>query len=264
MLEELSRFVDAVVFEDEGGLETLLTATYTIADANVARIYGIDAPAGWQRVELGARRPGILTRAGILAAQATSIEPDPIHRGVLINRNVVCSRLPSPPNDIPPLPMLDPSRTYTLRMRIEAYTGEGTCGARCHAAKINPVGFAFEHFDAIGAWRDTDNGLPVDAAARYVFETGEADFEDAAGLLQSLATEPQVHACYALHWVEYLMGRGRSASDAGLVESVGRASLEQGLSVREVILALVSSRAFRERTSTELGDVRESGFTGAP
>jgi hypothetical protein len=160
--------------------------------------------------------------------------------------------------------MLDPSRTYTLRMRVDAYAGGGTCGARCHATKINPVGFALQHHDAIGAWRDTDTGLPVDASARDVSETGENDFGNAAELVQARATEPQVHACYVLHRLEYSFGRGRSANDTGLVPTVGRASLERGLSVREVVLALVTSRAFRERTSTELGEMRESGCAGAP
>lgn len=252
MEEETLRFVEAVVFEEEGSLETLLTADWTVADPLLARVYGVEVPAGWVRVQLDpAQRAGILTQIGFLASQATAIESDPIHRGVHINRRVLCANLPAPPMNVAPLPDPDPSTPKTLRQRIDEHTGEGTCGARCHGTMINPIGFAYEHFDALGRWRSLDNGLPVDASASYVFEDDAVSYDGAPELAHVMVSQRATHECYAGHWLEFLYARRRAASDGTLIGRLGEAS-QSGLSVRAMILELVTSRAFVTRTSTEL------------
>jgi hypothetical protein len=252
MEEETLRFVEAVVFEEEGSLDLLLTADWTVADPLLGRVYGVEVPSDWVRVRLDpSQRAGILTQIGFLASQATAIESDPIHRGVHINRRVLCATLPPPPAVVAPLPDPDPSTPKTLRQRIDEHTGEGTCGARCHGTMINPIGFAYEHFDALGRWRTLDTGLPVDARGTYEFETGAASYDGAAELARLMVEQLSTHECYAGHWLQFLYGRRQMSSDATLVGRLGEAS-QAGLSIREMILELVTSRAFVTRTSTEL------------
>ena len=255
MRQEALRFVDAVVFDDLGGLDELLTASFTVADARIARVYGVTGPTtGWERIELGPERAGLFTQIGFLAAQSTSTESDPIHRGVQLNRRVLCANLPAPPAEVPPLPPAGTGEPQTQRQRINAHTGEGTCGARCHGTMINPIGFAFEHYDALGRWQDTDNGLPVDAAASYFFESGEREYRDAVALATVMATESATHRCYTGHWLEYLYGRRLNAVDNVLVDRVAERSLAGSANVRDVILDIVTSGPFISRSSTELPD----------
>jgi len=259
MEQEALRFVDAVVFEDDGGLDELLTASFTVADANIARVYGLPEPTGWQRIELGGRRAGLFTQIGFLAAQATSTSTDPIHRGVQLNRRLLCANLPAPPMVVAPLPPPAPDRPQTLRERVDEHTGEGTCGSRCHGTMINPVGFAFEHYDALGRWQDTDNGLPVDAAAAYRFASGSREYRDAVELATVMASEQATHSCYTGYWLEYLFSRRRNSLDQTLVTRVATQSLEGSASVRGVILELVTSAPFLSRASTELNDETMGG-----
>jgi len=263
MKQEALRFVDAVVFDDDGGLGELLTASFTVADARIARVYGVAEPADWQRVELGPQRAGLFTQIGFLAAQSTSTTSDPIHRGVQLNRRVLCADLPAPPMEVAPLPGPSSTIPQTLRQRVDAHTGRGTCGARCHGGLINPIGFAFENYDALGRWQDTDNGLPVDAAARYEFESGVfRGYANAVELATIIAAESATHRCYTGHWLEYLYGRQRQPVDDAIVARVAEQSLGGSVSVRDVIVELVTSGPFLSRTAIELPD--ESTMEVAP
>jgi hypothetical protein len=100
----------------------------------------------------------VLTQIGFLASNAGAFENDPIHRGVFMNLQLLCTGLPPPPNVVPPLP--PPIEGETLRERIDAHTGKGTCGEGCHGYLINPIGFAFENYDPLGEWQTMDAGKP--------------------------------------------------------------------------------------------------------
>lgn len=250
MKQEQVRFIDDVVFTQRGGLGALLTTPSTFVDANLARVYGLSGTfdASFQKVQLdGTRRGGLFTQVGFLAANATSTESDPIHRGVFLNHRLLCAPLPSPPNMVPPLPRPDPSVPKTLRTRITEFTGNGTCGAGCHSTMINPVGFAFEHYDALGRWRDTDNGLPVDARDTYSFDGTRRSYDGALELSTAMAEERMAHDCYAQHWVEFLHGRKLGPEDDAMIRRVGRQSNRDGLPVTDVLRLLVESESFKTR-----------------
>ena len=160
---EQALFVRDLVFEQHGSYADLLTSTDTFVNAELARVYGLGGSFGSSFVKAAldpAQRRGILTHVGFLAANASSVNPDPIHRGVFIARRIACMALAAPPADVPPLPEPD---GRTNRETVEQHTQRpDTICANCHATIINPLGFPFESFDAIGQLRSEDGGQPVD------------------------------------------------------------------------------------------------------
>ncbi|WP_437738389.1 DUF1592 domain-containing protein [Sorangium sp. So ce1335] len=250
MQREAELFVDHVVFDREGGLTDLLTSRTAFVDGRLAAVYGVEGEFAndFRQVELdAAERSGLLTRLGFLAAKATARQPDSIHRGVFVNLRILCASLPPPPDNATGLP---PGEHATNRERVAAHTGKGTCGEACHATLINPAGFAFEHYDAIGKYRTTDNGVPVDAADAYPLGGQPRTYADAVEFSRLLAESSEAHACYAKHWVEFAHGRDARAKDQSFIKELGEASLG-GASTRELILRIVSSTPFLARVPAE-------------
>lgn len=248
MRKEAELFVRDVTLTQSKGLNELLTADYTFVNDKMAPLYGLTGTYGTEftKAKLDpAQRAGFLTQIGFLAANSGSRDHDPIHRGVFVNLKIICADLPPPPMNVPPLPK-DEVGTYTMRERITAHTGKNTCGAGCHGTMINPAGFAFENFDALGKWRTTDNGKPVNAADVYPFEDGEQAYNGPVEFAKVLVARPQVHKCYAGNWLEYAYGRQKAEGDQALIDIVGKASLG-GASTKELILKLVLSKSFSNR-----------------
>jgi hypothetical protein len=242
--EEL--FLDKL-FREGLGLEALLTSTAAYANEELAGFYGVDVSgAELQEVELGPERPGLFTRLGFLAYNGTLRDPDSIHRGVEINRTMMCSSLSPPPGIIPALPNVQPGQTN--RERVNAHTGPGTCGSGCHTTIINPIGFAFENFDAMGQLRETDNDKPVDTSSEYDFGDGLVPFDGAAELMPLLAASPRAHACYARHLAEFGLGRDIDDQDEVLIDSLQRASVLEGQSIKELLMTVVASPEFGQRS----------------
>jgi hypothetical protein len=244
--EEL--FLDDL-FRSGRGLADLLTSTRGFVNSETAALYGLQSSsAELEQVDLGPDRPGFFTRIGFLAYNGTLRDPDSIHRGVEINRVILCARLQPPPGVIPALPTILPDQTN--RERVSAHTGPGTCGAGCHATIINPIGFAFENFDALGQLRDTDNGKPVDTAGEYSFADGLKGFDGAAGLMQLLAQSPQAHACFAEHLMQFTLGRDLVEADRPLVDRLEASSLSSARSIKDLVLSVVTDPGFSHRPTS--------------
>jgi len=258
MADEVRLFVREVV-GSEGGVRDLFTARYTFVNEPLAGIYDLEGVTGseMRRVSLeGTDRAGLLTMGGFLAVQSSSTDSDPIHRGVFVNHRILCAPLPAPPAVVPPLPPEDMSMPRTLRERISSHTGAGTCGAGCHSTMINPIGFAFEHFDAIGAYRDRDqNDLPIDSADEYSFGSRVRSYDDAVALSEIIAEERTTHACYAEHLLQFVHGRAPVETDAGLLQRLTTESLRESASLRELVRVLVTSEAFQQRSPVELDEL---------
>jgi hypothetical protein len=246
MQEESLRFLEDVVASD-GTIAELLTSTKAYVNADLAKIYGLQGSFGtdYQEVQLDpATRAGLLTRAGFLARNATLDEPDPIHRGVYINLGVLCRTITAPPN----IPEVLERTGNTNREKVESITGLGTCGEGCHHTIINPLGFAFENFDAVGAVRDTDNGFPINTTATYFFPDGHGiTYSNAVELSQKLAAAPEVHACYSQQLLEFMLGRDLQVLDKVVVGDLAKQSLKDKVSIKELVLSVVSSQTFRAR-----------------
>jgi hypothetical protein len=259
MAEEVQLFVRDV-FRDGGGVRELFVSDFTYANEELARIYGLSGVTGdtMRRVPLpaGSPRSGVLTMGAFLAVNASSTDSDPIHRGVFVNQRILCAPLRAAPDTPPDLPAEDPSMPRTLRERIDRFTGPGTCGAECHGQLINPIGFAFEEFDAIGGHRTHDrNMLPIDASGSYDFGRETLSYEGGAELSALIAEQRSTHACYARHLLEFVHGRVPVEADEALISRVTTASLRGRASLRELVRILVTSDSFRFRSPVELDEL---------
>jgi hypothetical protein len=229
------------IFTEDLGLKDILTSNVGFAGPKMAPIYGVNVQgSSVQRVDFTGR-PGWYSQVPFLALRAINNDPDPIHRGVRINLDTLCADPGLPTVDLPPVPPLQ--ATQTNRQRYQALT-EG-CGATCHGEIINPIGFAFENFDGLGRSRETDNGQPVDTSSQYPFAEGTLAFSGATELMQLIANGSQAHECYAKKLASYALERDVVDAERPLVRSLGAASRQSGASLKDVMLALVKSEAFR-------------------
>jgi hypothetical protein len=250
---ELQAFLRYAVFDQGGSWGDLLTSTETFVNDELAKLYGLPGVFGSElvRVDLDpAERRGLFTQIGFLAANSTSANPDPIHRGVFLAKHIACHSIAAPPNDIPPVPA--PDETQTNREAIEALTEiAGSECVACHKQLINPFGFPFETYDATGAFRTTDNDKPVDSTATVWLQGGPVEVDDATDVAEALAADQAVHACYAQHWLEFAMSRPHEDADAPLVERLAEAS-QDDTGIKDLLVELAVSRPFLTRSAEEM------------
>lgn len=253
MVAETMMFVDDVVFNHPAGdLATLLSAPYSFVNAELAPLYGVAGQFTDQLVKTDldpTQRAGVLTHVGFLASNASSTENDPIHRGVFLNLQVLCSNLPPPPDNIPPPP--PPMPGESLRERIDRHTGIGTCGESCHGYIINPLGFAMEQYDPLGRWQTMDAGKPVDATGTWNFAQGQLAFNGGVELAQIIAGSDEAHRCYVAHLLEYGYARTPRPEDNAEIWRLAQASRDGMYSIKELIVQLATSDAFRFRAPVE-------------
>lgn len=247
--EETSRFLGSVMYDDNGTLHDFMTSTKTFVDQQLAAIYGLDGTFDdtFQEVELNSNeRAGIFTQVGFLAANATSVDPDPIHRGVFIARRVSCIPILAPPDSIPPLP--SPNGQSNRQLVTEHTEAEGTSCRNCHLTIINPFGFAYEHYDAVGAYRTEDRSHPVDARTEVIVDGGTAVVQNAVELAHVLADSRGVHECMSGHLVSFAQGRNTSAEDSALIAQLGSASLNDAVSLRDLMVEVAVADSFLNRS----------------
>jgi len=231
------------IFSQSLGVKDILTSTHAFMGPGMAKLYGVSATgSGYLEQDLGVTRVGFFSQLPYLTLNGLNNDPDPIHRGVSINLDVLCAPLGPPAAQLPPIPPLQSGQTN--RQRISTLTGG--CGGECHNQMINPVGFAFEHFDGMGQYRDTENGgLPIDSSGSYAFSDGEKTFLDAGGLMQAMANSQQAHLCYSKKLASFALQRDVVPSDLPLVQALAAVSSADQGSVKQVMLALVKNEAFR-------------------
>lgn len=251
-VKERELFVTHQVLAKGAGYAELLTSPETFVNAELAGVYGLSGDFDERFVPVTldpTERRGLLTQTLFLASHATSRDPDPIHRGVFVARRVLCEDLTAP-SDLPPLPA---ASGRTNRQTVEAHTERpDTSCAFCHAETINPLGFPFERYDAVGRRRELDNGLPIDSSSQAPIDGQSVAVTDGIELALALAGSRQAHACYARRWLERAYGRPATARDEALIEQLGAAS-QGGMSVKELLVELVSAPAF---FVTHEGDLR--------
>jgi len=231
------------IYSQNHGVADILTSNVGFAGPLMAPLYGVQVTGtGVQQVTLS-DRTGWYSQAPYLTQWAINNDPDPIHRGVRINLDTLCLELGPPAAVLPSVPALQPNQSN--RERFDSLT-KG-CGATCHNTYINPIGFAFENFDGLGRYRTTDNGKAVDATGKYPFASGEQSFTNAAELMQLVASSSEAHSCWSKKMASYALERDVVEADKPVVEALEAVSEGSGGSLKQVMLALVQSDAFRTR-----------------
>jgi len=240
---ESKLFMDNVLFDEPGSLHTLLTATHTWANPDLAEIYEIEVSGDdFERVTLDAEtRAGLLTQTGFLSLMAEDEQSNPIRRGGFVIDRLLCIELPPPPDETTGVgPMAE---GLSNRERVERHTGAGTCGEGCHTL-INPAGYAFEHYDGFGGWRDIDYGVEIDATGTFTLDGVAVSYDGAVEFANLLAESRQVHACHARQIVEYTHAREEMDEDETVIERIADASLE-GATLLDLWVEAVTAESFR-------------------
>jgi hypothetical protein len=250
--EETLRFVEDVTFDGAGTLRALFTEPSTWVNQPLAELYGLSGVVGpaFQKVSLDpGRRRGMLTQAAFLRAHSSRNYTNPVRRGMGVVMPFLCLDIPTPPPgviNVPPEPMPNATR----RQQLELETREAVC-VTCHR-EIDPIGFAFEHYDSVGRWRDTEGGLPIDSSGELYHTDAQGPFADALELVQRLADSNDVRDCFARRWLEQAYGRAQEPSDACAVDQVSQVFSETDGNLVELLVALAKSDNFRYRLESEL------------
>lgn len=255
MNEEFDRFIGYAMTDLGGSFTALMTTDAAFVNQPLAMIYGIDpglssGPADWRLAGLGDARAGVLSRAAVLATHAHAAETSPVQRGKLVRTQFLCQDLPPPPPSAQTnVPNIPPDATQ--RETAEIFLASEDCGG-CHRL-MNPIGLGFENFDALGRWRDDHpNGRRIDASGMVEGANDMASFVGAGDLQQQLAASPAVHECVSKQWFRYAFGRREQVADRCAVESIRDDFVESGLNVKELLVGLTQTDAFRYRRTVDM------------
>jgi hypothetical protein len=239
--QETRRFIQHLFLQGDGLLRTLLTAPYSFADQHIAGLYGITAPVpAWSMVMLDPRqRSGVLTHPGLLFAH-----PRATSRGMWVRDALLCQPIPPPPDSLEQPDLEVPVPMKTSRQRLTEETSPPPC-AGCHQLADSP-GFAFEHFDPLGRWRDTENGIPVTSGGSLTSlpEGGAYMFGGAPDLGASLAGDCSVQVCAVRAFLQQGLGGFLRSEDEGSVHEVWVAFAASGFDLRELLIAVTGAEAF--------------------
>jgi hypothetical protein len=251
MLAESSAFIDSVLRGPQatGKLEALFTSSTSFINEDLAKHYGVTGVTGadLKKTDLNpAQRAGILTQGAYLARHSKENDSFPIARGVHVLRQILCQDIPEPMLTLPPAP--EQKQGVTTRKMYTDHTAAVACQA-CHAA-INGVGFAFENYDATGAYREKEEGQTVDASGALELPSGKITYKNAIDFVQAIAKTPEARECLARNWMRALLRRDESNLESGSLKAITNAFASSNYDMRELVIALTKTRAFTHRNPT--------------
>ncbi len=240
MKQETELFLWEIIQGDHR-IPELLAADFTFVNERLAKHYGIDGVVGdeFRRVVLApsSQRGGILTMGSVLTVTSVPTRTAPVIRGKWILEQILGTPPPPPPPNVPPIEEgTEASRNATIRQRLEAHRSKPDC-IGCHQ-KMDPLGFALENFDGIGAWREKDGPNPVDTSAEL---PGGRKFQGADGLKEVLQRNQDFPRALTSKMLTYALGRGLEGHDRrvvnGIVERVAKKDFKFSALVLEVVLS---------------------------
>ena len=256
MEEETRHFFESVVREDRSILD-FLDSDYTYLNERLARHYGIAGVAGreFRRVALPDRnRGGLLGQASILTVSSYPTRTSPVLRGLWVLDNILGQPPPPPPPDVPELGETSGQLQGTLRDQLEQHRANEGCMS-CHLV-MDAIGFGLENFDAVGKWRVSDGGAPVDCSGSL---PGDRAFET-PGQLRRLLVETEAESfarTLSRKLLTYALGRGVSRLDNPAIDEIQHKLEGAGYRFSALVQGIVASKPFRMRA-------REGGTVKGP
>ena len=245
--KEAELFLDDVV-KNGGSLRDLLLSRTTFVNKRLASIYGLPldniTDNDFSPAVLPAERAGILTRVSWTGNEADLFERSSILRGVYVTRKVLCTTLGAPPQGAVEGAPKAPPDLVSNRDKVTFRTGEAAC-AGCHQQVINPNGFAFEGFDAIGKFLTEEKGLKVDASGETSLDGKRVAFDGARDFLETAAEADQTHGCYVNHLSTWALGRPLAEFERAEALPTIERSVRDRASVRDMLATLLSAPSFR-------------------
>lgn len=267
MAEETRLFIAEIIREDRSLLD-LIQADFTYLNEPLAKHYGIADTAGtavgqkpakpgaqpirgpnFVRVSLAApERGGLLQQASVLTVTSNPTRTSPVKRGRWVLEQLLGAPPPPPPPNVPELDKPDGGPLVgTLRQRMEQHRRNPAC-ANCHAS-MDPLGFAFENYDAIGAWRKADGDAPIDASGEL---PGGKSFQGPAELKTILLEKKSQFArCVVEKMLTYALGRGLEYYDKPTVDKISAALERDGFKFSTLAAEIAASEPFRLRRGKE-------------
>src|SRR5262249_11161084 len=216
-------------------------ADYTFLNEEMARFYKIPNVAGpeFRKVSLAgnAQRGGVLTQASVLTVSSYATRTSPVLRGKWILENILNAPPPPPPPDVPNLDEAKVGSAASLRQQLEEHRKNATCAA-CHA-RMDPLGFGLENFDAIGAWRTQDGKFPIDASG--LLPDGRS-FKGPNELKAIVKADREAFAeCLTEKLLTYALGRGLEAYDKPTVKQIAGRAAANDYRFSSLVLEIVQS-----------------------
>ncbi|MCA9613636.1 MAG: DUF1592 domain-containing protein [Polyangiales bacterium] len=259
MTQETRLFIRHVI-EENLPLSSLVVADFTYLNERLASHYGIEGVSGDEmrlvRLPEGTHRGGLLTQGSILTVTSQPNRTSPVKRGEYLLERMLCAPPPAPPNNVEALNenSMDPDGTVVnLRERLAQHRENPEC-ATCHDV-MDPLGFALEAFDAVGAFREVDEtGAPIDSLGEL---PDGRSFDGPHELGAFLAEDHRFAACVGEHLLAYTLGRSLSGGDLCVVDRIVERANAQDGTLRTLLAETLLDEVFRSvgtnDESTEVG-----------
>jgi len=249
--EQESRLFFSAILHENRPLTELLDAKFTFLNQRLAEFYGVSGVYGSQfrRVELtDPNRGGILGQASLLTVTSYPNRTSVVQRGKWVLDNLLGTPPPPPPANVPALDPHGKDGKISMRQAMEEHRANPVC-ASCHS-RMDPIGFALENYDGIGAWRDKDRGIKIDASGKFPDGT---TFSGPSGLKQLLLTQhrDEFISTFTEKLMIYALGRGLESYDQPALRSILSDAGNQGDTIPALINAIVKSPQFQMRRTRE-------------
>jgi hypothetical protein len=244
MVRDMRGTWEAVAFDDQQSALSLFSTRKVVANAPLAKLYGLD-PSGLDAKTFkvlslpeDSRRVGILGKAGFLSQFANQKEGSPTLRGKFIRGALLCVSIPPPPPDVSTtLEELPADQPMTKRQRLEEHRTKPACAA-CHA-QMDPLGLPLENFDAIGRFRTTDHGLPIDPSG----DLDGTSVADARALGIAMSSSAKIAQCLVRNYYAYASGHVVRPVDASVLNELTASFQASGFKLRDLVVDTVTHAA---------------------